>query len=205
MSNQNQQQQKKALTASQRLDGLEAAQHLLDRTVSENAATVEGVVKAITLLSTKLEATRRILGVSDESLAAMIQTLDLEDLKDRIDDLLKKGVIVPSEEVQAATSFLVIRELDPEGKEVIHQRKQFPMFNQDAEVKKALAGKKAGDIVKIYEGKNLVEIVEVYEVVLPKKPSAQKPEGEGEKLEAASDEGSAESEPSKEAAPEATA
>lgn len=167
MSNQQKNEQKKNLTASQRLDALENGLAMVDGTIGELYNTLDRTTRAITLLSKKLEAVKRASGLTDDQVAKILQEIDIAELKARVDDMVSKGALRPAETLAGDMSFVVARELKRDTKDILEQRIQFPMFNQPEMLKTALNGKKVGDIVDYGEKYNLVEILEIYEVALP--------------------------------------
>jgi uncharacterized coiled-coil protein SlyX len=158
------------LTASQRLEGLEQAFALTDQTLGNLSMNLQTAINALTLLSKKLEAVIRISNagkqISSASVAEEIIDMNAEELKEKVDDLKKKGIAVDGDVIQE-NSFIVGRELNPETKVVSNKRMQFPLFGLKQEKKGLLLGKKAGDIVTLEEGRNLLEITEVYNIIVP--------------------------------------
>jgi uncharacterized coiled-coil protein SlyX len=97
MSNLNKNDQKKNLTAAQRLDALEQGLAMVDSTIGELFNTLDRTTRAITLLSKKLEAIKRAADITDDQIAKILQDIDIDDLKSRVDDLINKNMLKPSE------------------------------------------------------------------------------------------------------------
>lgn len=165
-------QQEKPRTAVERLNDLEGSIKLLDNAIGQLMGRDDRNEKAISLLSKKLEAIKRSVGLSDETVAKLLVEIDLEDLKKRVSDMVGQGLLSASDIIDAEKSFVVARELSPDGLQVSQERIQFAVFTQSDEAKAALAGKKVGDLVKIVDGMNLVDIQEIYSISLPA-PAAQ--------------------------------
>lgn len=168
--------EKKNLTAAQRLEGLEASFALLDQSVGNLTMNLQTSINALTLISKKLEAIVRLGNagqqITSKSVANEIIQMNVEDLQERVEDLKAKGVTEPAE-VVAENSFVIGRELLPESKEVSTPRIQFPMFGLKPERKAKLLGKKIGDIIQLEEGRNLLEITELYNIVVPRAAAPQ--------------------------------
>lgn len=163
----------KKMTAAQRLEALEHSAALADQTLGNFATNLQTVINALTLMSKKLEAVIRLgnegKSVNSVNVAAEIVQMNVQELVEKVEDLKKKGLAVVSDTVQE-NSFVVGRELDPETREVTNQRMQFPLFSLKKEKKSMLVGKKPGDIVQLESGRNLLELLEVYSIVVPSAP-----------------------------------
>lgn len=174
MSNSNKkEQQSKNLTAAQRLDALEQGLAMVDGSIGKLYNILDRTTRAITLLSKKLEAVKRASGLTNDQVASVLQEIDLGELKDRVDEMVNNNVLKPSESIEIEKSFVVVRELNRDTNEIAEQRTQFPTFNLPETFKTALANKKVGDIVDLGENRNLVEILEIYSVVLPEPPKEE--------------------------------
>lgn len=164
------------MTAAQRLEGLEQAMALTDQTLGNIATNLQTSISALTLLSKKLEAVIRLgdagKAITSAAVANEIIDMNVEELAEKVADLKEKGVAVDSEIVEE-NSFIVGRELSPETQEVVNKRMQFPLFGLKKDKKDLLIGKKAGDIVTLEEGRNLLEIMEVYSIVVPSAPTSE--------------------------------
>lgn len=169
----------KKMTAAQRLEALEQAMALTDQTLGNVATNLQTVINALTLMSKKLEAVIRLgnegKAINSANVASEIVEINVQELAEKVEDLKKKGLAVSAEEVQE-NSFIVGRELDPETKEVTNRRMQFPLFGLKKEKKDLLMGKKPGDVVLLESGRNLLEILEVYSIVVPSVPEEDEQE-----------------------------
>jgi len=170
MSNLNKNDQKKNLTAAQRLDALEQGLAMVDSTIGELFNTLDRTTRAITLLSKKLEAIKRAADITDDQIAKILQDIDIDDLKSRVDDLINKNMLKPSELIDIEKTLVVARELNRNTNEISNLRTQFLTFNLPENIKILFSGKKVGDIVDLGENRNLIEILEIYEVLLPEPP-----------------------------------
>jgi hypothetical protein len=164
----------KTLTAAQRLEGLEQAFALTDQTIGNLTMNLQQSINALTLISKKLEAVVRIGNagkqISSANVAEEISLMNEEELEQKVEDLKSKGVMEAGETIQE-NSFFVARELDPETKEVRNRRVQYPIFGFKKETKDQLLGKKPGDVFQLEAGRNLLEIVEVYNLIVPSAPA----------------------------------
>jgi len=160
----------KSLTASQRLEGLEASLSAIDQVMGNITTNLQTAINALTLLSDKVDAIVRLgnsgKSVNSATVAAELIAINIEDLKSRVEDLQGRGMAVLATEIQE-NSFVVGRELGEETKEVTNERIQFPLFGLIKETKDKLIGKKVGDIVTMGKGRNLLEITEIFNIVVP--------------------------------------
>jgi hypothetical protein len=163
----------KKMTAAQRLETLENSAALTDQALSNVATNLQTVINALTLMSKKLEAVIRLGNegkpVNSANVAAEIVEMNVQELVEKVEDLKKKGLAVATDIVQE-NAFIVGRELDPETREVTNRRMQFPLFSLKKEKKSLLVGKKPGDVVQLESGRNLLELLEVYSIVVPQAP-----------------------------------
>lgn len=184
-------QKQKTMTAAQRLEGLEQAFALTDQTLGNLAMNLQTAINALTLLSKKLEAVIRLgnsgKAINSANVAAEIVDMNAEQLEKKVEDLKAQGVLAAGEVIQE-NSFIVGRELNPETKEVVEKRAQYPMFGLKPEAKESFLGKKVGDVVTVKEGRNLFEITEVYNLVVPSAPVAKVSEESSEDSSAQSSE-----------------
>ena len=163
-------EKQKTLTAVQRIEGVEQALSLLDQQVGNLTTNLQMTINAVTLLSKKVEAMINLgnsgKALNSANIAAELVSINIQELKSKVDDLKERKMAVEATVVEE-NSFLVGRELDPETKEIASERIQFPLFGLKQEIKDKLIGKKVGDILLLDEGRNLLEITELYNIVIP--------------------------------------
>lgn len=157
-------------TALQRLEGLESAASLLDQAIANLTTNLQNTMDAFSALSTRVEAIIRCgsegLQINGQNISAKLIEIHTEDLKAKINDLVEKGLAVSSEEIKE-NSFVVGRELDPQTNELANPRIQFPLFGLKKELKEKLLGKRFGDTVQVSEGRNILEVMEIYDLTIP--------------------------------------
>ena len=172
------------MTASQRLEGLEQAVALSDQALGNVTMNLQTAINALTLLSKRVEAMIRLSNkghpTTSENVSAEIVEINVEELSEKVEELKNKGVAILGDAIQE-NSFVVGRELSPETKNVVNKRMQFPVFGLKKKTKELLLGKKAGDIVTLEEGRNLLEVTEVYNIVAPAPMAEESPEKEENK------------------------
>jgi hypothetical protein len=160
----------KQMTAAQRLLGLEQSVGALDQTLYNQAQQLSMVRDALTLLNEKVNAMVTLMSlnqpVNDSAIDQVIEQKRIEDMKKKVEDLVKSGSLEKAEEV-SKKSFLVVREMNSETGAVINPRLQFAVSILNQESLEKLLGKKAGDSVKFVENNPaVIEIEEVYNVVI---------------------------------------
>jgi hypothetical protein len=175
MSN-NQQADKR--TASQRLDDMERGLMALYQTADNMARDLMTIKEAIKLLGNKLDsvvkASQRGEALNDETIAKIMVENNIEELKEKVTNLVNQGVLQATEEV-TANSFVVGRELAEDGT-VANPRMQFVVSALNPEVRDKFPGAKVGQTLELQEGKWKFEVLEVYAIVTPKAPEAAAPE-----------------------------
>jgi hypothetical protein len=160
----------KQMTAAQRLLGLEQSVGALDQTLYNQAQQLSMVRDALTLLNEKVNAMVTLMSlnqpVNDSTIDQAIEQKRIEDMKKKVENLVKSGSLEKAEEV-SKKSFLVVREMNSETGAVINPRLQFAVSILNQESLEKLLGKKAGDSVKFVENNPaVIEIEEVYNVVI---------------------------------------
>jgi hypothetical protein len=163
----NQQQDKR--TASQRIDDMERGLMALYQTADNMARDMMTIKEAIKLLGNKLDsvvkASARGETLSDEVIAKIMVENNVEELKEKVTNLVNQGVLVAAEEV-GPNSFVVGRELDENGV-IANPRMQFVVSALQGEIKDKFPGSKAGQILDLQEGKFKFEVQEVYNLQTP--------------------------------------
>jgi len=164
-------------TAAQRIESLENAFMSLYHTADNIARDVLTIKEAVKLLGNKLDAVAKLGGMKDDDIAKVMIENNIEDLKDKIDNLVKNGVLT-AEEVVQENSFVVGREIDQDGT-VVNPRLQFTLKAMPLTTQEKIKSSKPGDIVIVEEGKLRFEILETYKINAPE-PAAQEAEAPSE-------------------------
>lgn len=172
MSN-NQQPQQDKRTASQKIDDLERGLMALYHTADNMARDMQTIKDAIKLLGNKLDSVVKASNngekLSDEVLARIMVENNIEELKEKVTNLVTQGILVAAEEV-TAQSFIVGREMKEDG-EVANPRMQFVVSALNPEIKDKFPGSKVGDTLVLQDGKWKFEILESYNIVTPAPPA----------------------------------
>jgi Mg2+ and Co2+ transporter CorA len=166
MSKENNKQQ---MTAAQRLLRLEDAVSTLDQIIYNQAQQFAAMREAITLLNEKVNAMVTLLSmgqlVNDSSIDKVVEQKRIEEMKKKVEDLLKNNSLEKAEEV-TKKSFVVVREMNSETGAVINPRLQFVVNILNEESLQKILGKKAGESVKfVEENPAVIEIEEIYNIV----------------------------------------
>jgi Mg2+ and Co2+ transporter CorA len=166
MSKENNKQQ---MTAAQRLLRLEDAVSALDQIIYNQAQQFAAMREAITLLNEKVNAMVTLLSmgqlVNDSSIDKVVEQKRIEEMKKKVEDLLKNNSLEKAEEV-TKKSFVVVREMNSETGAVINPRLQFVVNILNEESLQKILGKKAGESVKfVEENPAVIEIEEIYNIV----------------------------------------
>jgi hypothetical protein len=167
--------QQKKLTATQRIEGLEAALSGANQNVQFLAQEIDKMRQMITSLARRVNATIKAGengSVSNEAVQNLLVEENVQELKGKVDFLLDQEVLKPTSKKKLHDrSFVVGRELDEE-KNVINPRMQFAIASLNKEVKEKLKDKKVGDFVENFSGDGLsLEITELYDIAEEKKQS----------------------------------
>jgi regulator of replication initiation timing len=160
-------QTKDKRTVNEKITDLEAAMINAYQMMNNMAQDLAATKEAGNLLGMKTEAIISLLSsgstVSSESVVASVQAQRAERMAEDVSNLVAQGVLTATDTV-AERSFIVARDLDKDGSgKVINPRLQFVVSNLDEETKAKLVGKKIGDRL-IEDGKNQLEILEVYAI-----------------------------------------
>ena len=161
--------QNKPLSATETPQNLESA---LSATLENNQELIQEVQQlknSVQGLAKRLNATIKAGekgNISDDSVQQELVSMNILDLKKRIEVAVTAGVFVKADEVQEG-SFLVTRELNKEN-EVINPRLQFPLAQIEPTIASQLMGKKAGEVLELEQSN--VEILEIYLISAPSEP-----------------------------------
>ena len=171
MSNQ---QQPDKRTASQRIDDMERGLMALYQTADNMARDMGTIKEAIKLLGNKLDsvvkASERGEALNDEVIARIMVENNVEELKEKVTNLVNQGVLVAAEEV-GPNSFVVGREIAEDGS-IANPRMQFVVSALQGEVKDKFPGSKVGQTLELQEGKWKFEIQEVYNIQTPEQQAS---------------------------------
>lgn len=162
----------KKLNAAQRLESLEKAMVLIDKTIHELYKSVEGLRLAGKTLSNKVDsiisASAQGQQINDDVVNKIMIENNVQELKERIEKLKASNQLVEGSEINDM-SLMVLREIDPDTNEVANPRVQIAFQLLADQTKDLLRGKKAGDIIAMGENKLNLEVLEVYTIVVPEK------------------------------------
>lgn len=182
-------QQADKRTAAQRIDDMERGLMALYQTADNMARDLMTIKEAIKLLGNKLDAvvkaSNRGEQLNDEVISKIMVENNIEELKNKVQDLVNQGVLQAAEEV-TSNSFVVGREVDENG-QVQNPRMQFVVSALAPNVKDKFPGAKVGQTLELEEGKWKFEIQEVYSLVVPSAPApqaAQEAEAQAEQTQA---------------------
>lgn len=172
-------------TASQRIEDMERGLMALYQTADNMARDMMTIKEAIKLLGNKLDAvvkaTSRGEQLTDEVISKIMVENNVEELKNKVQDLVNQGVLVAAEEV-TTNSFIVGREIDADGK-VQNPRMQFVVSALAENVRSKFPGAKAGQTLELEEGKWKFEVQEVYSIQTPQAPQVEAQEAQEEAKE----------------------
>jgi hypothetical protein len=165
----------KKLNAAQRLESLEKAMVLMDKTIHELYKSVEKLRLAGKTLSNKVDsiisASSQGQQINDDVVNKIMTENNVQELKQRIESLKASGQLVQGEEINEL-SLMVLREVDPDTGEVANPRVQIAYQLLAESTKELLKGKKAGDVIAMGENKFNLEVLEVYNIVVPEQQVA---------------------------------
>lgn len=165
----------KKLNAAQRLESLEKAMVLMDKTIHELYKSIEGLRLAGKTLSNKVDsiisASSQGQQINDDVVNKIMTENNVQELKQRIESLKASGQLAQGEEINDL-SLMVLREVDPDTGEVANPRVQIAYQLLAEPTKELLKGKKAGDVIAMGEDKLNLEVLEVYNIVVPEQQVA---------------------------------
>ena len=167
MENQNTQQPKKPMTASERLDAIELGFKMLDSGLADLFQNAEVIRQAIKLLDNKVNSMVNAVNngepLTEEVLERIMKDNFATELKQKVEDLKTKGELSDAEYIEA-DSFVVLKQIASEGGAVIDPRFQAPVSRLSEEVKSLLMGKKVGDLVSLTEAEQAL-VLEIYKIM----------------------------------------
>lgn len=167
MENQNTQQPKKPMTASERLDAIELGFKMLDSGLADLFQNAEVIRQAIKLLDNKVNSMVKAVNngepLTEEVLERIMKDNFATELKQKVEDLKTKGELSDAESIEA-DSFVVLKQIASEGGAVIDPRFQAPVSRLSEEVKSLLMGKKVGDLVSLTDAEQAL-VLEIYKIM----------------------------------------
>lgn len=160
-------------SATQKLSDLEQAVLSLYN-VSDNLARDFMVLKdAVKLLNNKVSAIVQAstdgLELSDPVLNEIMVNNNIQELKERVDNMVLQSVIAPETQV-SENSFVVGSELDTDGT-VKNPRVQFALKALSPELQGKIKGANVGDVLHLQDGKLDFKILESYTILPPQAPA----------------------------------
>lgn len=157
-------------TATQRLEDAEQVLLQAIQTINMQSRDILTLKDAVKLLGNKLDAiVKASVGgepLNDEVLSRIMVENNIEELKQKIVNLVNAGALTASE-VTTETSFIVGEETD-EFDEVVNPRLQFAVTALNPEARIKVLGAKAGDTVSFGDNTRGLRLLEVYEIGAPK-------------------------------------
>lgn len=164
-------------TASQRIDDMERGLMALYQTADNMARDLGTIKEAIKLLGNKLDSVVKASAsgqpLNDEVIAKIMVENNVQELKEKVTNLVAQGILVTAEEI-GPNSFIVGRELADDGT-VQNPRMQFVASALAADIRDKFTGAKAGQKLKLQEGKWNFEIQEVYNIQTPEQAAPAAP------------------------------
>lgn len=150
---------------------LEKALQTMDQAFYNQSRQIGTMVQTISLLNDKISsimtATQTGVALTDKNIDDITEARNEQNLKNKLTDLLEKGMIVQSDESKD-NSIMVVRQLNKAG-EVTNRRMQFVVSSIEEEMRKQLLGKKIGDSVEASGNQDaVIEVQEIYDIVSPK-------------------------------------
>lgn len=161
-------QEGKQLTASQRIEALEASFTAQAQNIQAVAQEIDALRQTMTAIARRLNATIQAGeqgSVNNEAVKNLLVEENIRELEDKVKFLVENKVLEEDtkEEVHKR-SFLIGRELD-EDKKVINPRMQFAVSSLTDEAQKKVLGKKVGDLISDFSGDGIdLEISKVFAI-----------------------------------------
>lgn len=162
-------------TPSQKIEDLEKALLGVGEAVNRMYRQVATLQESVKLLGQKSNAMIRTqvrgLAMTPDNVMDMMTELSVEAMQEMVARYVADGIFTPTD-VISETSFVVGRDLDRDDNTIVsNPRLQFNVTGDvPPELRPKLIGKKAGDLVEITPGANLLQIMEIYQVGAPSLP-----------------------------------
>jgi hypothetical protein len=157
------------VTASQKIDMLEKTTSTLRKMIEVMAEEMDKIQQSQIAMAKRLEATLKVASdgeLNETKVNEFVINQQVKEYKDKVDLLVSQGALGESEEVNE-NSFVVGKEVSKDG-EIISPRTQASIKSLPEDVRKALVGKKAGDLVSFGDDKLAFMVDEIYTINQPK-------------------------------------
>jgi hypothetical protein len=164
----------KKITATERLQNLEAVAANLHLSITDIINTVNNITRDMVnvknflpLLVSKTDAMILALNAGEKLEQSVIdkhmQAIALDNLKKGVDAAIQAGTLVATDVITDNT-FVVGKQLDKDDK-LINHRMQFTMKEVAENLRAKFLGAKPGDILQVAEGGGKFHVLEVYNLV----------------------------------------
>jgi hypothetical protein len=155
--------QKTKQNAAQQLKEAQKNIGILANQIKVLAEEIDRIGHYQTTMFKRSRIVEKLLNVSDQQISAEYISQNVAQLEGSCKKLEEEGILVPSDKPIGEKTFLVYREIDPEGN-VINPRTQtsFDLLNE--EYQGLFRDKKKGDILPLKANGNSFELFEVYEI-----------------------------------------
>lgn len=165
-------------TASQRIDDLERAVMSIFNVTNNIARDLTLIKNAIKLIDSKvasiMEASCAGKPLTDEVISFIMREKELQELKDKVLNLVTQGFLTPTETAGEGT-FVVGSEDEPDAEDgtpgkVVHARLQFTVASLDKDLQSKFTGVKVGETIKFKDDALVFKVKEVYKIINPTPP-----------------------------------
>lgn len=162
-------------TATQKISDLEGAFLSLMQTADSMARDLQIAKEAIKLLGNKVDAIVKASSsgqsLNDDVISQIMIDNNVEELKQKVTDLVARGVL-KAQEKATDNSFVVGREENDKG-EIVNPRLQFALGNlPQPSLREKIKAANIGDVINLEEGKLKFVLLETYEIESPKAEAA---------------------------------
>jgi hypothetical protein len=113
--------------------------------------------------------------INNKNIHDVVAEVEAQKLEQQTENLKEQKVLLPTESAIEERSFVVGRLLDSEGN-VISPRVQFALTTIDESARANFLGKNKGDLVKLEEAGNSIEITEFYKIAELENKDFESPE-----------------------------
>lgn len=163
-------EQFKKLPPAEKFEVILRSIQALDMAFTDVSTKTQMATDSLVLLYKQFKALLLLLNIDEKQLGAVVEQMEAEELKSKVEALKEKGLLKESDtNTVTDKSFLVLRII--KNGEVYTNRAQAPVSMMAQELKEALIGKSRGDAVTLDDLQ--YEILEIYEI---KEETAQQSE-----------------------------
>lgn len=141
----------------------ESLQALIMQVSKETGETAAATKKVQDNLEALVSLLTESGAVSSSAIKERQQQVKMNDLINKLNELVENGTLVKTEGPVSEASFVVMEEFDKEGN-VFSPRTQILLSSLDAETRQALVGAEIGSTVDLGEKRTNVRVLEVYEM-----------------------------------------